>query len=82
MQPGDGAVELFLCRGRARDRKIHAAEFFRRFVTMIAVLGAGADRTENERYSEQKGAFHRVSPFRGTRNVLGNYDCSNCERGR
>jgi hypothetical protein len=51
-------------------------------MTMIAVLGAGADRTENERYSEQKGAFHGVNPFRGTRNVLGNYDCSNCERGR
>ncbi len=70
VQPGDSVIELLLRGRRAGNNEIHAPEFFRRFVTMIAVLGLNDDRTENERDREQEGTFHGAGPFRGRRNGL------------
>ena len=47
MQPGDGAIELFLCRGSAGDGEVHTSEF-RRFVTVITMLRSNRLREKQE----------------------------------
>ena len=67
VQPGDGAIELFLRLWCAGNGEVNAAQFFRRFVTVIAVLGLSSDDNHSGRYCEKESAFQGGCPFRGRR---------------
>jgi len=67
MQPGDGAIEMFLRLRRAGNGEVNLAEFLRRVVTMLLVLGSDSARQDSDEEGRQKNVLQGCGPFRGSK---------------